>query len=419
VPRTRTRTLGDLGDDELRGRRVLARMDYNVPLDRAGEVADPMRVEETLPTLERLRKAGARTILVSHLGRPDGAKDARYSLEPVARLLSRTLGVEVPLLEDPPGSRGLGRRVEEMVDGDLVLLENIRFLPGETANDEELGQALGALGDVFLGDAFGTAHRAHASNVGVARVIRRAGGAAVAGLLMERELRFLREAVEAPERPFVAILGGAKISGKIDVIEALLPRVDRLLVGGAMANTFFRALGLATGDSLVEEERVAMAGEILERAGDKLLLPVDCVVASELEPDAVTRPTPRDGVEVGERIGDIGPGSRELFRREILDARTCLWNGPMGVFEVAPFAEGTRAVARALAEATDAGATSVVGGGDSAAAAEEAGVSGRLTHVSTGGGASLELLAGAPLPGVDVLDSIDEDDLTTGGDGNG
>lgn len=388
---------------------MLARMDYNVPLSPEGAVTDSIRVDSTLPTLNHLREAGARIILVSHLGRPKGTPDPRYSLAPVAQLLSRRLGADVPLLADPPGSDALMERVEAMEDGEVVLLENIRFLSGETENDPELGEALGRLGEVFLGDAFGAAHRAHASNVGAARAIRDRGGPAVAGFLMERELRFLREAVRDPARPFVAVLGGAKISGKIDVIEALLPQVDRLIVGGAMANTFFRALGLSTGASLVEEDRVAMAGELLERAGEKLLLPVDCVVATTLDAAADSRTVSRDGVGEGERIGDIGATSQELFSREVRGARTCLWNGPMGVFELAPFAEGTFAVARALAEATDAGAISVVGGGDSAAAAVAADVAERLTHISTGGGASLELLAGASLPGVDVLDQLGDE----------
>lgn len=403
---SRTRTLTDLSAEDLRGRRVLARMDYNVPLTGNGVITDPIRAESTLPTLERLRAAGARVILVSHLGRPRGA-DLRFSLDPVARFLTGRLGFQVPLLPEPPGSPELTERMEALENGEVVLLENVRFFPGETENDPGLGEALGRLGEVFVGDAFGTAHRAHASNVGAARSVQARGGPAVAGLLMERELRFLREAMREPARPFVAVLGGAKISGKIDVIEALLPQVDRLIVGGAMANTFFRALGLDTGASLVEEERVAMAGELLERAGEKLLLPVDCVVADTLEEDAVTRSVPRTEIGERERVGDIGEKSRELFCREIRTARTSLWNGPLGVFELSPFAEGTFAVARALAEATDAGATTVVGGGDSGAAADAAGVTDRLTHVSTGGGASLELLAGAPLPGVDVLDQIE------------
>jgi phosphoglycerate kinase len=404
----RSRTLSDLDDGELRGRRALVRVDYNVPLTREGGVADPARVDATLPSLRRLREAGARVVLASHLGRPDGAPDPAFSLEPVARLLGDRLGLDVPLLEAPPGTPELRARVEALEDGEVALLENVRFHPGETRNDPELAEQLADLADLFVGDAFGAAHRAHASTVGAAQVVRRRGGPVVAGLLMERELRFLGEALEGPSRPFVAVIGGAKISGKIDLIDAILPRVDRLLIGGAMANTFFRAMGLDTGDSLVEPDRIEMAGELLEKAGEKLILPVDCVVAEELEDGARTRDVDRTAVAPGDRIGDIGPHSRQIFVAEIERARTLLWNGPMGVFEMAPFAGGTREVALALAGRADAGAVVVVGGGDSAAAAEAAGVADRMTHVSTGGGAALDLLAGKSLPGVEVLDMLEE-----------
>jgi phosphoglycerate kinase len=405
----RTRALGDLAPGELRGRRVFARVDYNVPLDAEGRITDPNRIRATLPTLRILLDSGARVLLVSHLGRPDGTPDPAASLAPVARWLARELGETVPLLEDPPESEGL-RTWSEESSARIAMLENIRFHPGETRNDPELGAALGRLGDVFVGDAFGAAHRAHASNVGAARAIRDRGGPAVAGLLLERELRFLRDALREPPRPFVAIMGGAKISGKIDLIEHILPAVDRILVGGAMANTFFRALGLETGRSLVEEDRVELAKEILERAGDRLLLPVDCVVATEIAAGAETRVVLRGDVAADDRIGDIGPSTRALFAEEIRGAGSVVWNGPMGVFELPPFAGGTLEVANALAEATGAGTLSVVGGGDSAAAAEAAGVADRMTHISTGGGASLDLLAGKDLPGVDILER------TTGGE---
>jgi phosphoglycerate kinase len=287
--------------------------------------------------------------------------------------------------------------------GEIALLENTRFLPGETANDPELADRWAKLGDVFVNDAFGTAHRAHASTAGLAEAVRARGGRAVAGFLLAKELRFLGEALEQPERPFVAILGGAKISGKIEVIEALLPRVDRLLIGGAMANTFFRALGLETGASLVEHDRVQLAQELLGRAGDRILLPVDCLVTEEITPDAMGREAKRDEIRSGDRIVDIGPTTRGVFAREIAGARTVVWNGPMGIFEIEAFSGGTVSVAGAVADACDAGATGVLGGGDSAAAAERAGVTPRLTHVSTGGGASLEFLAGSVLPGVDTL----------------
>jgi phosphoglycerate kinase len=402
----RTLTLDDLDPGTLQGRRVLVRADYNVPLDDQGEITDPIRIEATLPTLRALIQAGARVLLVSHLGRPDGAPDPAASLAPVARWLTDALGTEVPLVTDLPGTPNLADRLAGLEDGQMVLLENIRFLPGETKNEAGLASALAGLADHFVGEAFGAAHRAHASNEGAARAIREKGGRAVAGYLMARELRFLREALRDPERPFVAVLGGAKISGKLDLIEAILPRVDRLLVGGAMANTFFRALGLETGDSLVEEDRVPMAAALLERAGEALLLPVDGVVATELGPDAETRVVPRDAVAPGDRIGDIGPESRRLFAQEIAAAATVLWNGPMGIAELPPFAGGTEAVARALADATAGGTLSVVGGGDSAAAAEALGLADAMTHISTGGGASLDLLAGRDLPGVEVLETV-------------
>jgi len=407
VPR-RTRTLADLDPADLRGRRVLVRVDYNVPLDAHGRITDAIRIESTLPTLRWLVGAEARVILVSHLGRPDGEPDPSASLAPVAAWLREATGWSVPLLPEDPGSAELQARVEALADGEVALLENIRFHPGETRNDPDLAEALGGLADLFVGEAFGAAHRAHASTVGAAKVIRRAGGAAVAGHLMEKELRFLRDTLQAPARPFVSIMGGAKISGKIELIEAILPSVDRLLVGGAMANTFLRALGLTTGASLVEEDRVDLAADLLERGGEKILLPVDAVVASEISPEATTRVVARTDVGEGDRIGDIGPATRALFAQEIAGAATVVWNGPMGVFELPSFAAGTFDVARALAQATGNGTLSVVGGGDSAAAAEAAGVADRMSHISTGGGASLDLMAGKALPGVDVLETVDD-----------
>ncbi|MDH5590778.1 MAG: phosphoglycerate kinase, partial [Gemmatimonadota bacterium] len=306
-----------------------------------------------------------------------------------------------------PAGPSVEAAVATLADGGILVVENTRFLPGETANDPALSGAWGGMGDLFVNDAFGAAHRAHASTAGLAEAVRARGGEAVAGLLLARELRFLGDALESPRRPFVAVLGGAKISGKIDVVEALLPRVDRLLIGGAMANTFFRALGLNTGASLVEEDRVEMARELMERAGDRILLPVDCVVAAEIAETATTRVVDRSDVGEADRIGDIGPTSAEMYAKELRKAGTILWNGPMGVFELSPFASGTLAVAEAAASACDGGATAVLGGGDSAAAAQEAGVVGRLTHVSTGGGASLEFLAGEELPGVTSLSPKD------------
>ncbi len=395
------KTLEDLDVTELAGRTVLVRADLNVPLED-GRVADDKRIRASLPTLRHLSAAGARVVLLSHFGRPGGEPDPAFSLEPVARRLGELLEAPVrfvPALEGPEVRRGL----EELKDGEVLLLENTRFDPREKANDPSLAEAWAELGTLFVNDAFGTAHRAHASTEGLARALRERGHEAVAGLLLARELAFLGEALADPERPFVAVLGGAKISGKIDVIRTLLPRVDRLLVGGAMANTFFRAMGLEVGASLVEEDRVEMARETLEAAGETLVLPVDCVVAHDVAPGASSRVVDRGDVEDDDRIVDIGPETAALFARELDRARTVVWNGPMGVFEIEAFAEGTRAVARAAAEACEGGAVVILGGGDSAAAAEEAGLTERFTHVSTGGGASLELLAGAELPGVSSL----------------
>ncbi len=394
--------LRDLGPASLQSRRVVVRADLNVPLADDGSITDDTRLRASLPTLEYLLGRGARVTLLSHLGRPKGQPDPRFSLAPAARWLDEALGGRVRFVDELV-SDGARAAVDGLQDGELVLLENTRFHPGETANDAGLASALAQYGSVFVNDAFGAAHRAHASTEGVARAVRAAGGQAVAGLLMERELEFLGEVLGEPARPFVAILGGAKISGKIDVIEALLPRVDRLLVGGAMANTFLLALGLEVGQSLVEPDRLEVARDLMERAGDKLVLPVDCVVGDRIDADARTSARARTAVRPGDLIGDIGPDSAALYAEAVAGAGTILWNGPMGVFELAPYRAGTVEVARAVADATDKGARSIVGGGDSAAAAEVAGVADRLTHISTGGGASLEFLAGTTLPGVAAL----------------
>lgn len=397
----RKRSLKDLAADRLKRARVIVRADFNVPLDE-GEVADDTRIRETLPTLRTLVEAGSRTVVLSHLGRPEGGRDPTLSLRPVGRRLADLLDTEVRFVEDLAGEQAR-EAVDSTEPGQVLLLENTRFHPGETKGDEGLARTLATYGDLFVNDAFGSAHRAHASTTGVARLVRAKGGEAVAGFLMEKELEFLGRTLEDPERPFVAILGGAKISGKIDVIQALLPRVDRLLVGGAMANTFLRALGLETGDSLVEDDRMAIARELLDAAGERLLLPLDCTVADSLEPGAAVRTVARDAVAPGEKIGDIGPRTRELFEGEIAGARTVVWNGPMGVFELGAFRTGTMRIATAVAGAGEQGALTVVGGGDSASAVVMAGVADHLSHVSTGGGASLEFLAGAELPGVAAL----------------
>lgn len=403
------KTIRDLPDEEVRGRRLLVRVDFNVPVGSDGGVAETARIDATVPTLEELLDRGARLVLVSHRGRPKEGPDREHSLGPVAGVLQERLDAETAFHPWLPGADlssigGLGGDPSTpLPDAPVVLLENVRFHPAETANDPEFSRNLGDLGSHFVSDAFGSAHRAHASTVGAAEVIRERGGEAVAGLLMARELRYLGGVLSSPERPFVGLLGGAKISGKLEVIESILERVDTLLLGGAMANTFFHALGLEVGESLVEVELVDAARRIMENAGDRLVLPVDCVVSDRIAGDAETRVVERDGVGSDERIGDIGPGTRELFRQALLEAETVIWNGPMGVFEQDPFAGGTLAVAEAVAEVTDRGGTTVVGGGDSAAAARRAGVTERLTHVSTGGGASLDYLARKPLPGVEVL----------------
>jgi len=395
------KTLSDLAPSDLAGRTVVVRADLNVPI-KDGVVTDDTRIQASVPTLHVLVGAGARVVLLSHLGRPKGGPEPKYSLAPVAARMGEVLGKPLRFV---PHSSGPGARdaVASLAPGEVALLENTRFLAGDEGNDPELARDWASLGDLFVNDAFGAAHRAHASTAGLAEAMRAKGGTAVAGLLMAKELKYLGGALDRPERPFVAILGGAKISGKIDVIEALLPRVDRLLIGGAMANTFFRALGLQTGASLVEDDRVELARATLDKAADRILLPVDCVVAAEIAEGAAPRVVERTQVGPADRIGDVGPATREMFAREIAAARTIVWNGPMGVFEVGTFAQGTLSVAESVARACDAGAVGVLGGGDSAAAAEQAGVADRLSHVSTGGGASLEFLAGAVLPGVAAL----------------
>lgn len=396
------RTVRDLDERALGGRRVLMRVDYNVPLAN-GTVTDDTRIRATLPTLRYVLERNAAVILMSHLGRPKGTWKDAFSLRPAADVLAGLVDVPVRLVADVVGSDARDSAAA-LQGGEVLVLENTRFLPGEETNDPQLSEQLAVLGDVYVNDAFGAAHRAHASTVGAPEHMKGEGKPAVAGLLMEAELRFLGGALEAPERPFVAVLGGAKISGKIDVIRNLLPRVDRLLVGGAMANTFFRAMGLETGSSLVEEERVDMARELLDQAGDTLVLPVDGVIAESADADAATRVVPRGEVPVGWSILDIGPGSVSRFQAELEPARTVVWNGPMGMFEVEPFRGGTDAMARAIADITRTGATTIIGGGDTAAAVRDAGLEASVTHVSTGGGASLEFLEGRTLPGVAVLD---------------
>jgi len=393
------KTLRDLSDEQLRGKRALVRADLNVPLDANCEITDDTRIRASIPTLSYLLEHGARPVVLSHLGRPKGKPNPKYSLQPVADRLEELMKVKIIFIETTDTDEAM-KASHELAPGEILLLENTRFLGGEETNDPRLARALAELGDFFVNDAFGAAHRAHASTVGVTEFLR----PAVAGFLMERELEYLGRALADPKRPFVAILGGAKISGKIDVIEQLVPRVDALLIGGAMACTFFRAMDLETGKSLVEDDRVEMARSLVERSGTRLILPHDAVVARSLDDGASARAVPRDGIPADEAMYDIGPRTAESYARAIASAKTVIWNGPMGVFEKPPFDKGTMAIAQAMAAATDRGATTIVGGGDSAAAVARAGLESRMSHVSTGGGASLEFLEGKKLPGVEALD---------------
>ncbi len=386
---------------------MLVRVDFNVPL-AGGEVADDTRLKAALPTVRYILKQGGLPVLMSHLGRPDGQVVPALSLGPVAKGLEALLECPVVLAPDC-----VGPEVEALVKrasaGSVVLLENLRFHPEEEANAPGFACELVELGTVYVNDAFGTAHRAHASTEGVTHYFVECA----AGFLMQKELDCLGTALSDPERPFVAILGGAKISGKIEVIEALLPRVDTLLIGGGMAYTFFKAMGLEVGRSLLEPARIEVADALLKRAeaeGVRLLLPADCVVAPEPAEGVETRVTPRDGIPEDLEALDIGPETRALFAGEILQAKTAVWNGPMGVSEVSAFSGGTRAVAEALAEATSRGAMTVVGGGETAAAVANYGLADRLSHVSTGGGASLEFLEGKELPGAAALSEREENE---------
>jgi phosphoglycerate kinase len=384
-----------------RGQRALVRADFNVPI-AGGAISDDTRIVATLPTLRLLIEGGARVILMSHLGRPKGGPDKKYSLHPVATRLAELTGGPVEFAADCVGPEPEAR-ARALKDGGVLLLENLRFHPEEEANDPAFAKQLAALGQLYVNDAFGTAHRAHASTEGVPRVLR----PAVAGLLMERELEYLGRALDRPARPFAAVLGGAKISGKIDVLNALLERVDRLLIGGAMMFTFRRAQGLPTGRSLVEEDRVEMARGVLARAkerGVELVLPVDCVASSATDGSAPGRVVALDALGEGDIGVDVGPATVKRFAERLGDTRTVFWNGPMGIFEVPAFAAGTLGVARAMAAAGARGAVTVVGGGDSVAAVQQAGLADRFTHLSTGGGAALEFLEGKVLPGVAILD---------------
>jgi phosphoglycerate kinase len=389
-------------DLDLAGRRVFIRVDFNVPLE-GGQVTDDTRIRETLPTLQLAIARGARLVLASHLGRPKGKPDAKYSLAPVAARLAELLARPVAFAADCVGPDAEAKS-KALANGAVLLLENLRFHPEEEANDPAFSRQLAALCDgLYVSDAFGSAHRAHASTVGITRFVRQAA----AGLLMERELTYLGKALGNPERPFVAILGGAKVSDKIEVVQNLMKLADATLIGGAMAYTFLKAQGLPIGKSLVENDKLDLARALLEEArAFRLLLPLDHVIAQSPDAAAPTEIVFVDRTPDGWMGLDIGPATVALFRTEILRARTIVWNGPMGMFEKPAFAEGTLGVARAVADATQQGATSIVGGGDSVAAVHQAGLADRISHISTGGGASLEFLAGRKLPGVEALTDL-------------
>lgn len=387
------RTISDI---RVKGKRVLVRVDFNVPLE-GGRISDDRRITESLRTISYLRRQGAGVILASHFGRPRGKVKEELRLDPIARKLSELLGVPVRKLPDCVGPE-VEAAIAAMKDGDVVLLENLRFHPGEEANDDAFARKLAALADIFVNDAFGAAHRAHASTVGVARYLP-----AVAGFLMEKELVNLSRALESPTRPFVAILGGKKVSDKIGVIRNLLTKADTLLIGGAMAYTFLRAKGHHVGASFCEEDKLDLARSLMDEARQRNVgfhLPEDVVASDRFAEEATHKIVPADAIPEGWMGMDIGPKTAGAFRQIILGARTVIWNGPMGVFEFPPFATGTREVAKAMADST---AVTIVGGGDTAAAVEQFGLAERMTHISTGGGASLEFMEGRELPGVAVL----------------
>ena len=383
-------------DIDVKGKRVLVRCDFNVPLDAEGNITDENRIVGALPTINYLINNGAKVILCSHMGKPKGEPKPELSLAPVAKRLSEKLGKEVVFAaDDNVVGENAKAAVNAMNDGDVVLLENTRYRKEETKNVEEFSKELASLADVFVNDAFGTAHRAHCSNVGVSELLK----PAVAGYLIEKEIKFLGAAVNEPVRPLVAVLGGSKVSSKISVIENLLDKVDKLIIGGGMAYTFFAAQGKTTGTSLLEADFVDYAKKMIEKAGDKLVLPVDTVVAKEFDNNAESQVV-SGNIPEGWMGLDIGPKSTELFSDVLKSAKTVVWNGPMGVFEMSNFAKGTNAIAKVLA---DLDATTIIGGGDSVAAVNQAGLGEKMSHVSTGGGASMEFLEGKELPGIAAL----------------
>jgi len=380
-------------DIDLKSKRVLMRVDFNVPMDK-GVVTDDKRIKAALPTIKYVLDQGASLILMSHLGRPKGGPDPEFSLKAAAEVLAGHLGKPVKMAQDCVGPE-VEKLAKALKPGEVLMLENTRFYPGEEKNDLDLAKKMAALGEVYVNDAFGSAHRAHSSTEGVARFLP-----AVSGFLMEQELEYLGRATQNPERPYIAILGGAKISDKIAVVENLLAQCDKLIIGGGMANTFLAAKGYNLQDSLVESGSIGTAKAILAKAGRKLLLPVDFMVADKFDAEANSQVVDADKIPAGWRAMDIGPKSIKLFSQALQGAKLVVWNGPVGVFEMPKFAEGTFAIAKLLAAS---GATTVIGGGDSASAVKKAGVAKQMTHVSTGGGASLEFLEGKVLPGVTAL----------------
>ena len=386
-------------DIEVQGKRVIVRCDFNVPM-KEGVITDDIRIVSALPTVKYLMEQGAKVILMSHMGRPDGEPNMKYTLKPVADRLSQLLGREVLFVSSPVVvDDSVRTAVESLQDGQVMLLENVRFRKEETKNGADFAKELASLAEIFVNDAFGTAHRAHASTAGIADYLP-----AVSGFLIEKEVEFLGNAVENPKRPFLAIMGGAKVGDKIPVIENLLKKVDTLIIGGGMSYTFFKAEGLEIGTSILDEDSLELAGELVkkaEAAGVKLLLPVDVICADAFANDAKTLVADKDKMPADMMGLDIGPKTVEIYRKAIAEAETIVWNGPMGVFEMENFAGGTRAVAEALAESK---AVTVIGGGDSAAAVEQFGLAEKMTHISTGGGASLEFLEGKVLPGIAVLE---------------
>ena len=396
------KALADLSTADVSGKRVLVRADFNVPLDDAGNITDDTRIRAALPTIQDLTSKGAKVILASHFGRPKGKVVESMRLTPVAQRLSEKLGQDVIKCDDCIGDE-VAAKIADMKNGQVALLENVRFYEGEESNDSEFAKKLAANADLYVNDAFGTAHRAHASTAGVTEYL----SPAVAGSLIEKELKFLQETVDSPQRPLAAIVGGSKVSSKIGVIETLLDKVDKIFIGGGMIFTFYKARGMSVGGSLVEEDKLELAKKLEAKAKEKgveFLLPTDVIVADKFAADANTQTVSVDDIPDGWMGLDIGPDSVKTFQDALADCKSVIWNGPMGVFEMEKFAKGTTGVATTLAGLTEKGCITIIGGGDSVAAVEQAGLADQMSHISTGGGASLELLEGKTLPGIAALD---------------